>query len=604
MKKLKQPTTTPRNGSPTNPLFWRLWLQVRPYWPHLAGLLLLSLLAPPLALLAPLPLKIVVDSVLGGHPLPRFLDACLPAAWTQSQTALLVLVVVLLVAATMLTQLRNFSSTLLSTYAGEMLLRNFRAQLFRHVQRLSLSYHDTKGTSDSIYRIQNDTLAAQRVISAVAPFISEALTVASMVCVTAWINWRLAAVALAVAPIIFFVSRNHRKRMRRQSREVKRMESSAVAVVHEVLGAARVVKAFGQEDRETQRFFQRSTEAMRARIALLVAARNFNLMAAGLIALGIAALLFIGVRDIQTHKMTLGNLVLVMGYAAQLQGPLKSLSKRSGNTQLLLASAERAFALLDESPDVVERPDAQCLNRARGGVEFRNVSFAYDEKRPVLRDVSFRVQPGSCLGIAGTTGAGKTTLVNLLMRFYDPTAGAVLLDGVDLRDYKLSDLRHQFAIVLQDPVLFSTSIAENIAYARPDASAEEIIAAAKAANVHEFIVGLPQGYDTLVGERGMKLSGGERQRISLARAFLKDAPILILDEPTSSVDVRTETAIVEAMERLTHGRTTFIITHRPSALRHCDLILRIEDGRVATFGPSPMMDEATPRAERETVATE
>jgi ATP-binding cassette subfamily B protein len=572
-------------------LFRRLWQQVRPYWRYIAGMLLLSLLAPPLALLTPLPLKIAVDNVLGGQPLPRFLDACLPVAWTHSENALLALVVVLLVGTTMLTQLRNFASTLLSTYAGEKLLRSFRTQLFRHVQRLSLAYHDTQGTSDSIYRIQTDTLAVQRIVTAIAPFVSEAFTVAGMIYVTALINWRLALAAFAVAPVIFLVSRNHRKRMRRQSREVKKLESSALAVVHEVLGAARVVKAFGQEDRETERFVRRSNEGMRARLALVFAARNFNLMAAGITALGMAALLFIGVRDIQAGRMTLGDLVLVMGYAAQLRGPLKSLSKRTGNTQLLLASAERAFALLGETPDVVERPNARPLVRARGAVEFRNVSFAYDKERPVLRDVSFEVEPGSCLGLAGTTGAGKTTLASLLTRFYDPTAGSILLDGVDLRDYRLSDLRHQFAIVLQEPVLFSTSIGENIAYARPGASEDEIIAAAKAANAHDFISRLPQGYDTLVGERGMRLSGGERQRISVARAFLKDAPVLILDEPTSSVDVNTESAIVQAMERLTRGRTTFLITHRATALKPCDLVLRIEDGRVAALESGPAAEE-------------
>jgi len=248
-----------------------------------------------------------------------------------------------------------------------------------------------------------------------------------------------------------------------------------------------------------------------------------------------------------------------------------------------LASAERAFSLLDEAPDVVERPHAWPLARSSGAMTFRNVSFGYNSERPVLRNLFFEVEPGTCLGIAGTTGAGKTTLVSLLTRFYDPTAGEILLDGVDLRDYKLADLRNQFALVLQEPVLFSTSIAENIAYARAGASKSEIIAAARAAKVHEFISGLPQGYQTLVGERGMCLSGGERQRISLARAFLKDAPILILDEPTSSVDIRTEEAIVEAMERLMQNRTTFVIAHRPSTLQHCDCMLKIEHGRVASF---------------------
>jgi ATP-binding cassette subfamily B protein len=231
----------------------------------------------------------------------------------------------------------------------------------------------------------------------------------------------------------------------------------------------------------------------------------------------------------------------------------------------------------------MERANARPLARARGAMVFRNVAFAYEQNQPVLQNISFEIEAGTCLGIAGTTGTGKTTLVNLLTRFYDPTTGQILLDGVDLRDYRLADLRNQFAIVLQEPVLFASSIAENIAYARPSASQEEILAAAKAADAHEFIVRLPQGYETLVGERGLRLSGGERQRISLARAFLKDGAILILDEPTSSVDVKTEAAIVEAMERLMRGRTTFIITHRSSALKNCNLILRIEHGRVAAI---------------------
>jgi len=244
------------------------------------------------------------------------------------------------------------------------------------------------------------------------------------------------------------------------------------------------------------------------------------------------------------------------------------------------ASIERAFELLDASQDVEQRPDARPLERAAGRVTFEGVSFAYDERRTVLHDVSFDVEPGTRVGVAGTTGAGKTTLMNLLTRFYDPTAGRILLDGVDARDVRLEDYRGQFAIVLQEPLLFSCSIAENIAYSRPDATEAEIVEAARAANAHEFITALPDGYRTKVGERGMRLSGGERQRIALARAFLRDAPILILDEPTSAVDVRTESLIVEAMERLMSGRTTFMIAHRLSTLRHCDRLLRVEEGRL------------------------
>jgi ATP-binding cassette, subfamily B, bacterial len=271
---------------------------------------------------------------------------------------------------------------------------------------------------------------------------------------------------------------------------------------------------------------------------------------------------------------------MVMTYLSQLYGPLETISQKIGDVQSSLASAERAFELLDETPDVEEKPHARRLGRARGAVEFRDVSFTYGGEVSVLRDISFDITAGTRLGIVGRTGAGKTTLVNLITRFFDPTSGAILLDGVDLRDYKLADLRNQFGIVLQEPVLFSTSVAENIAYARPSARRRDVIAAARAANAHDFVLELEDGYETVVGERGMSLSGGERQRIALARAFLKDAPILILDEPTSSVDTQTEAAIMEAIERLMAGRTSLMIAHRLSTLDICDARFEIEFGRL------------------------
>jgi ATP-binding cassette subfamily B protein len=272
-----------------------------------------------------------------------------------------------------------------------------------------------------------------------------------------------------------------------------------------------------------------------------------------------------------------------MGYISALYAPIETVAARIGVLQSHLVSAERAFVLLDQLPDVVDRPGAQALVRADGAVRFENVSFSYDNTK-VLEGIDLDVEPGQCIGIVGRTGAGKTTLVNLLMRFYDPSEGRILLDGVDVRDYKLADLRNQYSIVLQDAVLFSTTIAENISYAKPEASEEEIVDAARAANAHDFITSLPDGYDTLVGERGLRLSGGERQRISLARAFLKSAPLLVLDEPTSSVDVATEAGIMDAMRRLMRGRTTFLVTHRPSTLAYADVVLSIESGHVIRAG--------------------
>jgi len=561
-------------------IYKRLLRQARPYWAHIVGILLLGLLSTPLALLIPLPLKIAVDSVLGSQPLPHFLEVVLPSGVVRSGSAVLALAVGLMVAIALLNQLQGLASSLLRTYVGTNLVAAFRAQLFRHGQRLSLSYHDTKGTTDSTYRIQYDAPAIQWImIHGVIPLIPAGCTLIGMIYVTARIDWQLAAVALVVAPVLFVASWTYSPRLRSQWRRVKEVESSAFAVIEEVLAAVRVVKAFGQEDHEEERYFRHASASVGAHIRATYAEEGFGLMVSLTTTLGTAAVIFIGIRHVQTGALTLGALLLVVSYLAQLYAPLQSLSKSAATLQASLASAERAFALLDEVPDVVERPNARSVLRASGVVAFHKVSFAYNGGAPVLCEASFDIKPGTRLGIMGMTGAGKTTLISLLTRFYDPTAGQILLDGVDLRDYKLVDLRNQFSIVLQEPVLFSTSIAENIAYARPDASKEEIIEAAKAANAHEFIVKLPDGYDMLVGERGMRLSGGERQRISLARAFLKDAPILILDEPTSSVDMKTEAAIMEAMARLMKSRTAFIIAHRLSTLKHCDVLLVIENGQ-------------------------
>ncbi len=561
-------------------LYRRLLRQARPYWLHFGGILALSLLAPPLALLTPLPLKIAVDSVIGSHPLPGILGAMLPTA-TRSPTAALLLAAGLAVTIALLVHLQALGSWLLQTYTGERLVLDFRSRLFAHVQRLSLSYHDTKGTTDSAYRIQYDAPAISWIlVNGATSFVTSGFTLVGMIYVAGRIDWLLALIALGVAPVLFLMAKASRQRLRSRWYEVKAQQSFAMSVVQETLSAMRVVKAFGQEEREQQRFFDHASRGMWGQVRLAFIEGGFDLLVGLTLGLGTAAVLFVGVTHVRSGVITLGELLMVMAYLAQLFGPLQTMSKKVAELQSSLAGAERAFALLDEVPDVAERSNARPIERAAGAVAFRNVSFAYDRDHPVLHDISFEVGPGARVGVMGATGAGKTTLVSLLTRFYDPTAGQILLDGVDLRECRLADLRNQFAIVLQEAVLFSTSIAENIAYARPGASEREIIAAARRANADEFITRLPQGYDTQVGERGLRLSGGERQRISLARAFLKDAPILILDEPTSSVDAKTEAGILDAMERLMRDRTTLVIAHRESTLRHCELILVIEDGRL------------------------
>jgi ATP-binding cassette subfamily B protein len=381
---------------------------------------------------------------------------------------------------------------------------------------------------------------------------------------------------------LFLLARYYNRNMRPAYTRVHELDSSAMGVVQEVLSAFRVVKAFGREDSEEQRFVAQSGMSARAQVRLSVAEGAFGLIVNFVIALGTALVVFIGARNVLAGRTTLGDLVLVVGYLAQLYLPLKTISEQVAGVQWALASMERAFELIDEVPEVIERPHARRLARARGRVEFSNVSFSYDGRVPVLQDVSFVLEPGMRLGISGRTGAGKTTLVSLLMRFYDPNQGCILLDGVDIRDYRLADLRNQFSMVLQEPVLFSTTILENIEYAKTSASTDEIIEAARAAGAHDFITQLPDGYETMVGERGMRLSGGERQRISIARAFLKDAPILILDEPTSSIDMQTEASIMAAMEKLMEGRSAFMIAHRLSTLEHCDARVELDYGVVVS----------------------
>jgi ATP-binding cassette subfamily B protein len=562
--------------------------EARPYWAHVGLVLGLNLLATPLKLLLPVPLKLAVDNVLSAKPMEGGWHSLTNILGIEGPTPILELACALLIGLTLLAYLNGLGIWILTTYTREKLLLGFRSKLLTHLQELPLTYHDTKGTTDSTYRIQYDAQAVEWVVlDGIQPFLTSAVTIIAMLYVTALLDWQLAVVAVAMVPILFLLVRIWGNWLRTQWTSAKQFQSSAMSVVQEALGSLRLVKAFGTEEREQARFAQQATAGMRGQIQVALSQGTFDLATGMTVGIGTAIALYVGVHHVQTGVITLGDFLLVWAYLAQLFGPLQMMGNKLSTLQGALSSADRTLAVLDEVPKVAEKPHAKTISRAKGHFAFKNVGFAYDGAAPVLSNVSVDALPGRCTGIVGSTGVGKTTIAAMLMRFYDPTAGGITLDGTDLRDYRLDDLRAQFSVVLQDPILFSTTIAENIAYGRPTASTAEIQKAADAANAHQFIQEIEGGYGAQVGERGMKLSGGERQRIALARAFLRDAPVLILDEPTSAVDLHTESLICDALERLVNGRTTFLITHRPSLLRLCDFVWDVQNGTVVESTKTP-----------------
>jgi ATP-binding cassette, subfamily B, bacterial len=567
--------------------------EARPLWPYVAVVLVLNLVATPLKLLLPIPLKIAVDNVLADKPLSDIWAFVTVPLGVNGRSETLLFACALLVGFTLFAYLNGLAIWILTTFTREKLLLGYRSKLLTHLQELPLTYHDTKGVSDSTYRIQYDAQAIEWVVlDGIQPFVTSAVTILAMLYVTALIDWQLALVAVVMVPVLFLLVRIWGGWLRRQWKNAKQFQSSAMSIIQESLGGLRLVKAFGTEDREQARFAEQATAGMRGQMKVALSQGTFDLATGMVLGVGTACALFIGVRHVQTNVISLGDFLLVWAYLAQLFGPLQLMGTKISTLQGALASADRSLAVLDQLPKVAEKPDAKPLSRAAGHFAFENVGFGYDELQPFLRSVCLDIPAGQTVGIVGMTGSGKTTLAALLMRFYDPTSGRVVLDGIDLRDFRLDDLRRQFSVVLQDPVLFSTSIAENIAYGRPSASMAEIEAAAEAANAHLFIREADNGYDTQVGDRGMKFSGGERQRIALARAFLRDAPLLILDEPTSAVDLQTESLICDALQRLVKGRTTFLITHRPSLLRLCQAVWSMENGTIVRRDPQLSMSTA------------
>ena len=564
-----------------NNLYRPLLRLARPYWTHLCAILGLSMVAVPVSLMLALPLKIAVDNVIGNQPLPHLLGSILPASLHDSKGARLGLAVGLLLTLSLIMNLQAFLSWLLQTYTGERLVLNFRTLLFWHVQRMDLLFHDRRGTTDVAYRIQHDAPAVQYIfLQGFVPLLSATLSFTALVFVTMRLDMAMAAIAVSVSPVLFLLARNSGKRARAGWNGIKKLDSSAMQAMYEALASIRLVKAFGQERFEDERFKMRSRQRMMEQVKVASTQASFHVLMATIIAGGTAAALWVGVQHVMQGRLTLGELLLVMAYMGQLYEPLRTISSKLPELQSWLVSVQRALSLMEEAPEVMEDSHAPSLDRAQGQVSFRNVTFSYPTSGRALDKVSFEAPAGTRVGIIGASGSGKSTLVNLLTRFYDPDAGQILLDGRDLRGYRLNDLRRQFAIILQDPVVFSATVAENIAYGRPEASREEVVRAGRAAMAHDFIMALPNGYDTPIGEGGCRLSGGERQRLAIARAFLKDAPVLIFDEPTSAVDIHTEREIMDATAQLVKGRTTFVIAHRLSTVRNCDLLLVLKQGRL------------------------
>ena len=563
----------------------RRWLWGRLY-PHRRTFVLLgtlTLATSGLAVLMPWPLKLVADHVFGAHPLPAVLTAL---GVPSSPGPLLLLAALGGLGLYGLTAATETGLVLTWTRLGRRLVSTLAGELFAGLQRRSLAFHSRQPVGDTLSRVTGDSWClwqfADQVVFAPAQAL---LSMGLMLFLMARLDPGLTLVAVAVAPFVVGSAFIVGKPLQRAARWKREVESRIAAHLQQTLSGLPVVQAFAQEEREQARFRQFTEDAVRAQQRGAVLS-SLNGLASGLVAtLGAGAILWLGARQVRAGSLSLGSLLVFLAYLASLQAQVKSFATMHAAWRTVSASLERVRSLLDASPDLPEAPGAPALPRVRGEVTLDQVTFRYGpDQSPVLRGISFTAQPGQTIALVGATGAGKSTLVHLIPRFLDPTSGRVLVDGHDARNVNLASLRAQVAVVLQEPFLLPLTIAENIACGRPGAARAEIESAARAANAHDFITRLPQGYDTKLGERGATVSGGERQRIAIARALLKDAPILILDEPTSALDAANEALLLEALERLRAGRTTFLIAHRPGTVRHASRILVLHEGHIAESG--------------------
>ncbi len=546
----------------------------------------LTVAASVLAAAQPWPMAIVVDQVLKKLPRPAAMEAAFQWLGVNPTPAALLLIAVLGgLAVFVLNSALEMALTTAWTLAGRRMVYQLAEDLFARLQRRSLLYHSRNPVGDVMSRITGDCWCVNQMVDALVFSPAHALlTSAIMVLLMAHMDGSLTLLAVAVAPLMVGASFLVGKPLERTAKHKREIESRIQAHIQQTLTGIPVVQAFVQEDRERARFKQFADAAIRAqqRSTLL---GSLNSLGTGLITTaGTGVVLWFGARHVLAGQLTIGNIWVFIGYLAALQAQMKILAHTQTTFRTINVSVNRVMEELLAPPEVPEKAQAVALSAARGHVVLERVKFGYEPERPVLRDVSLEAKPGETIAIVGETGAGKSTLVSLVPRFFDPWEGRVLVDGKDVRDLQLLSLRRQVAVVLQEPFLFPFTIAENIAYGRPEATRQDIEAAARTANAHPFIEQLDEGYDTVIGERGATLSGGERQRLSIARALLKDAPILILDEPTSALDAETENLLLEALERLMAGRTTFIIAHRLSTVRRANCILVLKDGGIVERG--------------------
>ncbi len=556
---------------------------LRPHWQWLTVVVGAMLAETAMSLASPWPLKVVLDSVLGELPPPAWFGWL--AGPGAGRMAVLAAAVVGTVAIAVLQSLGSYLSSYAAANIGQWVGHDLRQTVYAHLQRLSMSYHDRHQVGPLVSTITDDINAVQEFIStSLLKVVVDLLTIVGMLAVMLTLNLSFTLVALTVTPLLGLFVYRLRFVVHQATRDVRRHQGEMVTIVQEGLGAIRLVKAFAQGAFERQRLDEKSLESVQAALHARRARSLLGPVVTVLVALGTATVLWFGARLVIAGTMTAGALVVFMTYLGRLFRPIQDLARVTTNVAQAAVGLERVKAILDTDERLPRSPHPRALTGVRGAVELRQVCFGYDPGRPVLHDVSLRVEPGQRVAVVGPSGSGKSTLVSLIPRFYDPTSGVVAVDGVDVREVRAPSLRRQIGFVLQDTQLFHASIWQNIAYGRLDASREELEAAARLANAHEFISELPEGYDTVVGQGGLTLSGGQRQRLGIARAIVRDAPILILDEPSSGLDLESERLVFEGIERLLAGRTTFLISHRPSALRDVDLVLVLDRGRVVERG--------------------